>query len=81
MTQELFERVKRLLSEPPANEPKPKRIRRHEPWEVLPEQIVCNEKPEQVPRILFSHVDNIDGLKNAVTYVFESSSCEKPNKN
>lgn len=66
LTQDSYERVKRLLAEPTATEPKPKRIRKHEPLEVLPEQIVCNEKPEQVPRVLFSQVDNYDGLKNAV---------------
>lgn len=66
LTQDSYERVKRLIAEPALNEPKPKRIRKHEPLEVLPEQIVCNEKPDQVPRILFSQVDNLDGLKNAV---------------
>lgn len=59
--------MKRLLAEPTSNEPKPKRIRKYEPLEILPDEIVCNEKPEQVPRILFSQVDNLDGLKNAVT--------------
>lgn len=66
LSQDSFERVKRLLAEPATTEPKPKRFRKREPLEVLPEQIVCNEKPEQVPRILFSQVDNFDGLKNAV---------------
>lgn len=68
LTQDSHERVKRLLAEP-ANEPKSKKIRLNEPLEILPEKIVCNEKPEQVPRILFSQVDNTDGLKNAVMYV------------
>lgn len=67
LTQDSYERVKRLVAEPTANEPKPKKIRKYEPLEVLPDEIVCNEKPEQVPRILFSQVDNLDGLKNAVT--------------
>lgn len=56
-----------MLAEPASNEPKAKKIRKYEPLEVLPDEIVCNEKPEQVPRILFSQVDNLDGLKNAVT--------------
>lgn len=55
-----------MLAEPPANEPKPKKIRRTEPLEVLPDEIVCNEKPEQVPRILLSQVDNVSGLENAI---------------
>lgn len=66
LTHELFERMKRLTAEPASNEPKPKKIRKYEPLEILPDEIVCNEKPEQVPKILFSQVDNIDGLKNAV---------------
>lgn len=67
LTQDLFERVKRLSAEPISNEPKAKRIRKYEPLEVLPDEILCNEKPEQVPKILFSQVDNVEGLKNAVT--------------
>lgn len=66
LTPDSFERGKRFLTETANAEPKPKRIRKHEPLEVLPEQIVCNEKPDQVPRILFSQVDNFEGLKNAV---------------
>lgn len=66
LTPDSFERGKRFLAETANSEPKPKRIRKHEPLEVLPEQIVCNEKPDQVPRILLSQVDNIEGLKNAV---------------
>lgn len=67
MTQESYERVKRQNAEPVSNEPKAKKIRKYEPLEILPDEIVCNEKPEKVPRILFSQVDNLEGLKNAVT--------------
>lgn len=66
LTQDSHERVKRMLAEPPVNEPKPKKIRKSEPLEVLPDEIVCNEKPEQVPRILLSQVDNVSGLENAI---------------
>lgn len=68
LTQESHERVKRLLSEPPS-ESKPKKIRTYPPLEEIPNKIVCTEQPEpnQRPRILFSQVDNIDGLKYAVT--------------
>lgn len=55
-----------MLADPPANEPKPKRIRKTESLEVLPDEIVCNEKPEHVPRILLSQVDNVSGLENAI---------------
>lgn len=68
LTQDSYERVKRLTSdETSSSEPKAKKIRKYEPLEVLPDEIVCNEKPEQVPKILFSQVDNLEGLKNAVT--------------
>lgn len=65
LTQDCHERVKRFLAEP-VSEPKPKKMRKYEPLEVIPDEIVCNEKPEQVPRIIFSQVDNLDGLKKAV---------------
>lgn len=55
-----------MLAEPPVNETKPKKMRKTEPLEVLPDKIVCNEKPEQVPRILLSQVDNVSGLENAI---------------
>lgn len=67
LTQEFHERVKRSLSEPP-QEPKPKKIRTYPPLEVIPEEIICNQLPEpdQAPRILFSQIDNVDGLTKAV---------------
>lgn len=66
LTNTMNERLKRFKIELASNEPKPKKIRKYEPLEILPEEIVCNEKPEQVPRVLFSRVDNVEGLKNAV---------------
>lgn len=66
LTQDSHERVKRLLAEQNQNEPKSKKPRTQEHLEKLPDIVVCNEKPEQVPRILFSQIDNLEGLKNAV---------------
>lgn len=70
LTQESHERAKRCLSEP-TPEPKPKKIRTASPLEEIPEEIVCNEKPDpdRMPRIAFSQIDNIEGLTRAVTYV------------
>lgn len=67
LTQDSHERVKRLLADQTLNEPKTKKVRVQEPLEQLPEVITCNEKPEYVPRVLFSQIDNLSGLKNAVT--------------
>ncbi|GAB0097831.1 PAX-interacting protein 1 [Sergentomyia squamirostris] len=68
LTQESHERVKRCLSEPPSA-PKPKKIRTLPPLEPIPDEIVCKKAPqgEDVPKILFSQVDNLDGLTRAVT--------------
>lgn len=67
LTQESHERVKRSLSEP-APEPKPKRVRTHPPLEPIPDEIICTQLPEsdQVPKIIFSQVDNLSGLQRAV---------------
>lgn len=50
-------------------EPKPKKPRVHEPLETIPDEIICIEGPSNgiVPYILFSQVDNLEGLKRAVT--------------
>lgn len=68
LTQESHERVKRQLVEP-QNEPEAKKPRIFPPLEEIPTEIVCNEKPdaENAPRIIFSQVDNLDGLTRAVT--------------
>lgn len=68
LTQESHERVKRLAAEP-AIEQKAKKPRIHPPLEVIPDEISCKQLPEpdQVPRILFSQIDNVDGLTKAVT--------------
>lgn len=68
LTQESHERAKRCLSEPAA-EPKPKKMRTSPPLEEIPEEITCNQlpDPEKIPRVMFSQVDNIEGLTRAVT--------------
>ncbi|XP_059608090.1 PAX-interacting protein 1 [Phlebotomus argentipes] len=68
LTQESHEKVKRCLSEP-QSAPKPKKIRTLPPLEPIPDEIVCTKTPEgdEVPKILFSQVDNLDGLTRAVT--------------
>lgn len=67
LTQESHERVKRQQSEP-TDEPKSKKARTFPPLEEIPDEITCNDKPEpeKAPRIVFSQVDNIDGLTRAV---------------
>lgn len=67
MTQN-FERVRWFLSEQETFE-RPKRIHKHEPLEILPEQTVYNEKPDQMPHILLKQADNCKGLKNAMKYM------------
>lgn len=68
LTQESHERVKRGLSEP-APEPKEKRIRTYPHLELIPDEINCIQlpDPDKVPRVMFSQIDNIDGLQRAVT--------------
>ncbi|KAJ6636356.1 PAX-interacting protein 1, partial [Pseudolycoriella hygida] len=68
LTQESHERVKRHASEPPT-EPKAKKPRTIPPLEEIPDEIQCNWKPDadKVPKVVFSQVDNIEGLKRAVT--------------
>lgn len=68
LTQESHERVKRGLTEP-GPEPQPKKVRTHPPLELIPDEIICNQlpDPDKVPRIIFSQIDNMDGLNRAVT--------------
>jgi hypothetical protein len=67
LTQESHERVKRSLSEPQKVQ-KEKKVRTREPLEPIPNEIVCTKQPEpdKVPCILFSSIDNVDGLNRAV---------------
>ncbi len=67
LTQESHERVKRHNSEP-QSEPKAKKIRTIPPLEEIPDEVLCTEPPEadKVPKIIFSQVDNIEGLTKAV---------------
>ncbi|XP_037036633.1 PAX-interacting protein 1 isoform X2 [Bradysia coprophila] len=67
LTQESHERVKRHNSEPPA-EPKVKKMRTIPPLEEIPDDIMCTEplEADNAPKIIFSQVDNIDGLTRAV---------------
>lgn len=68
MTQEAHERVKRSQLEPlPV---KAKRMRTLPPLETLPDEVVCVRPLENdgvVPVVMFSQVDNLDGLARAVT--------------
>lgn len=67
LTQESHERVKRHTTEP-QTEPKAKKVRTIPPLEEIPDEIMCNETPEadKAPKIIFSQVDNIEGLTKAV---------------
>uniref|UniRef100_A0A1B0CG64 PAX-interacting protein 1 n=2 Tax=Lutzomyia longipalpis TaxID=7200 RepID=A0A1B0CG64_LUTLO len=68
LTQESHERVKRCLSEP-SNAPIVKKMRTLPLLEPIPDEIICTKTPEgeDVPKVLFSQVDNLDGLTRAVT--------------
>lgn len=58
--------MKRHTTEP-QTEPKAKKARTIPPLEEIPDEIVCNELPgDKAPKILFSQVDNIEGLTKAV---------------
>lgn len=45
-----------------------KKMRTIPPLETIPEEIQCIQKPEihEIPIVMFSHVDNLDGLTRAV---------------
>lgn len=67
LTQESHERVKRAFSDPPM--PPAKKARTVPPLEDIPNEIVCTKQPEpdQIPNVIFTCVDNIEGLTRAVT--------------
>uniref|UniRef100_A0A182JVI3 PAX-interacting protein 1 n=1 Tax=Anopheles christyi TaxID=43041 RepID=A0A182JVI3_9DIPT len=69
LTQESHERVKRTLSELPPPVSGAKKARTLPPMEAIPQEIVCQRQPapDAIPHVLFSQVDNSDGLKHAVT--------------
>lgn len=56
------------LGNQPIGEPKAKRQCIRAPLEDITDEIVCNELPEQdkVPKIMFTQVENIDGLTKIV---------------
>lgn len=60
--------MKRGLADP-GPEPKAKRARTYPHLEVIPDEIQCNQLPvpDKVPRIMFSQIDNIEGLQRCVT--------------
>ena len=73
MTQESHERVKRGACDS-IQMPKQKKLRTLPPMEQIPEEILCKKLPEidsEVPHILFSQIDNIEGLTKAVKYVYK----------
>lgn len=37
--------------------------------ESIPDEIVCIRAPDEIPIVMFSHVDNLEGLSRAVLYV------------
>ena len=67
MTQEAHERVKRSQLEPVSV--KAKRMRTIPPLETLPDEVVCVRPldTDVVPVVMFSQVDNLDGLARTVT--------------
>jgi len=67
LTQEAHERVKRSQLEPPPT--KAKKMRTIPYLEVIPDEISCVRQPEpnNVPIVMLSQVDNVDGLTRAVT--------------
>lgn len=71
MTQESHERVKRGMAEASGVEPETKKPRIVQMLEQFPEEIVCIRRPidvgEETPRVMFSQVQNHDGLLKAVT--------------
>ncbi|KAL1400707.1 hypothetical protein pipiens_007212 [Culex pipiens pipiens] len=68
LTPESHERVKRSLSEPPQPATPPKKARTLPPLEAIPGEIVCQRQPDadSVPHVLFSQIDNTEGLMRAV---------------
>lgn len=69
LTQESHERVKRTLSELPPPVSGAKKPRTLPPMEPIPAEIVCQRQPapDAIPHVLFSQVDNSEGLAHAVT--------------
>jgi PAX-interacting protein 1 len=67
LTQEAHERVKRSQMEPTPQ--KAKKLRTIPFLETFPEEISCVRQPEpnNVPVVMFSQVDNVEGLNRAVT--------------
>lgn len=70
MTQESHERIKRCHQES-ISASKPKRARTEPVLELIPDEILCTTypDPESVPKVIFSQIDNEEGLKRAVKYV------------
>lgn len=67
LTQESAERLKRCTSEPPHHPNKKQRTL--PPLEAIPDEIICTKQPEpeKIPKVIFSNVDNVEGLTRAVT--------------
>lgn len=59
------------MAEASGVEPECKKPRIVQMLEQFPEEIVCNRRPtehgEEAPRVMFSQVQNHDGLQKAVT--------------
>lgn len=68
LTPESHERVKRSLSEPPQPAATVKKLRTLPPLEPIPAEIICQRQPDadSIPNILFSQIDNTEGLTRAV---------------
>lgn len=67
LTQESAERLKRCATEPPPHlNKKPRTL---PPLELIPDEITCTKYPDQdkIPKVMFSNVDNLEGLSRAVT--------------
>jgi len=66
LTQEAHEKLKRSQMEPPMK--KAKKMRTIPLLEVIPDEIYCIRQPDsnEIPIVMFSHVDNIEGLTRAV---------------
>lgn len=69
LTQEAHERLKRSQMEPVTK--KAKKMRTIPLLETIPDEIMCIRRPEnhEIPTVMFSHVDNQEGLTRAVMYV------------
>lgn len=66
LSQEAHERVKRSLTEA-GIEQRNKRLKMNHIREEIPENIICVEIPSfKPPKVMFSNVMDLDGLKNVV---------------